>query len=318
MSSKRSEKKMKVAILGTNFGAYHASIYKKQKGVDSIRIWGRSQEKLDGLRNDLNIETTADINDIMDDPSIDLVNVCMPTSLHKEFVIRALNSGKHVFCETPLCTNAGDVDAVLEAERKSGKRLFVDQFIKFIQEYRFVKEAVDDGRYGKLTALQAWRNTAPFWGKLGNDVIATSLMIHELDFITWLFGSPMGIDAKAKAKNDGETYVEAQITYENTFVSVSASSMMPMGYPFTTGFVAMFEDGAIQASCSFENDYPRKTILEYVNGAVRNIELPLMDPYELAIAHVLECCRTGEASDIGGEAAAMAARAAIEITNLIK
>lgn len=308
---------MNIGILGTNFGAFHASIYKRQQRVGAVRMWGRNQARLDGLRKEMNIETVSDIDEILNDPSIDLVDICLPTPMHHEYAIRALNSGKNVFCETPLCTELEGNDKILEAARKSGKRLFVDQFIKFIQEYRLVKETADDGRYGKLISLNAWRNTAPVWGKLGNDIIASSLMIHELDFVTWLLGTPVGIEAKAHAKNEGETNVVAILSYPDVLVSILASSSMPIGYPFTTGFMAAFENGTLQAACSFIDDVPQKTILEYANGVVRPVDMSLLDPYELAIAHVLDCCQTGKDSCISGEYAAMAAKTAIEITKLI-
>lgn len=308
---------MKIGILGTNFGAFHASIYKSQQSVRGIRVWGRNEGKLSELSGKMSVETTMNIEEIIGDPSISLVDVCLPTGLHCEYVMKALNAGKHVFCETPLCTSLDDIDAILKAEKNSGKRLFVDQFIKFIPEYRFIKEAFDDYRYGKLIGLRAWRNTSPVWGKLGVDTIASSLMIHELDYVTWLFGEPVNIEAKAKAKNEGECYVETYLSFDNALVSLSASSMMPSGYPFTTGLIAMFEDAAIQADCAFENDLPKKCVLEYRESNVRRIELPLFDPYEATIKHVLECCETGKDSDISGEMAATATRVAIDIRNCI-
>lgn len=309
---------MKVGILGTNFGWFHASIYAKHKSVNGIRIWGRNEKKLSDIAGKLNVETTTNIQDIIDDPSIDLVDICLPTDLHREYVIKALDAGKHVFCETPLCTSMKEAEEILDAEARSGKRLFVDQFTKFIPEYRFVKDAIEDCRYGKLVGLKAWRNTSPVWGKLGVDTIGTSLMIHELDFVTWLLGEPVDIEAKAKAKNDAEAYVEAYMALGNAMVSVSASSMMPIGYPFTTGFIAMFEKAAIQANCIFQNDFPKKNVLEYTEGKVQTINLPLYNPYETTIAHVVECCQSGKPSDVSGKMASIAAKTAIKIQNCIQ
>jgi predicted dehydrogenase len=73
---------MKIGILGTGFGVYHAKIYSKLKNIDSIIIWGRDEVKLKNIKNDINIKTTTNINDILDDPDISLIDICLPSSLN--------------------------------------------------------------------------------------------------------------------------------------------------------------------------------------------------------------------------------------------
>lgn len=80
---------MNIGILGTGFGAYHASIYSKMNSVDSIKIWGRNKEKLQKLKEDLNIEITTDIDEIINDKNIDLVDICLPSSMHKGYASKS-------------------------------------------------------------------------------------------------------------------------------------------------------------------------------------------------------------------------------------
>jgi len=118
---------MKIGILGTGFGMYHAELYQKSEGVESIKIFGRNREKLDQIRKDTSLEVTDRADDILNDRNIDLVDVCLPSHLHKDFVIEALKNGKDVFCETPVSLTLEDAAAMKKAEERYGNRVFVNQ-----------------------------------------------------------------------------------------------------------------------------------------------------------------------------------------------
>ena len=87
---------VKVGKLGTGFGIAHARIYRHHPGVDEVVVFGRTPAKLDEIASELGFETTTELDAIYDDPMIDLVDVCLPTPLHAEHVLRALQAGKHV------------------------------------------------------------------------------------------------------------------------------------------------------------------------------------------------------------------------------
>jgi predicted dehydrogenase len=106
---------MKIGLLGTGFGVAHARIYHRHPQVDDVVVFGRTPAKLDTIESELGFATTTDIARIYDDPTIDLVDVCLPTPLHADHVIRALQAGKHVLCELPLAATVADARRVVEA-----------------------------------------------------------------------------------------------------------------------------------------------------------------------------------------------------------
>jgi predicted dehydrogenase len=93
---------MKVGLLGTGFGIAHASIYHAHPEISEVVVFGRTPAKLQAFAEQFGYATTTDPASIYDDPAIDLVDVCLPTGLHAEHVLRALQAGKHVLCELPL------------------------------------------------------------------------------------------------------------------------------------------------------------------------------------------------------------------------
>ncbi len=186
---------MHIGILGTGFGAYHARLYKNHPLVESITIFGRNEEKLRKLRSDLGIKTVLNIDDILCDPRIGLVDICLPSELHCAYILKALEMGKNVFCETKMCETREEAEIIINAEHRYHKNVFVDLFIKFDPAYRFLYEVIRNNTYGKLKTIELYRKTAPVWGDLGIGCIVTNLMIHEIDFLLWTLGDPTRIFA---------------------------------------------------------------------------------------------------------------------------
>lgn len=308
---------MKIGILGTGFGAYHAKLYKDMPNVDSVIIYGRSKEKLTDIQNQISIQVTDDANDIISDKNIDLIDVCMPSSMHKEFVTATLKNGKNVFCETPVTLNMEDALTMKEAADKYEKKVFVDNFIKFEPAYRYLYEAVKNSTLGNLKTLHIKRKTPPLWGNLGLKKIVTNLMIHEFDFVTWLLDEPITIDAYGIEPKEGQAHVEAVLKYDNTIVNIQSSSMMPMSHPLTVGYEADFENGAIEF---FENGYANRSeslLKSFTTRKEENIELENKNCYEEAFNHVLQCCEKDTASSLSLDQAIISLKTALKVKKLI-
>lgn len=233
---------MNIGILGTGFGSYHICVYSKIDQTQSIKVWGRNDKKLNKLSSDFNAQTTKNMDDIITDKNIDLIDICLPSDLHKKYAILAMQNGKDVFIETPLSLNIEDAYAIREASKKYNKKAFVDMFIRCEEAYEYIYKLINEKTLGKLKFISASRNTPHFWGDLGLSKIATKLMIHEFDFITWLLDKPYTIDAVGNSKNDEESNVNIIFNTNDTLAQIHSSSMMPYSHAFTTSFEAVFEN----------------------------------------------------------------------------
>ena len=69
---------MKVAVLGTGFGAYHVELYAKMEDVEEIVVWGRKEEKRKEIKEKFHVEVTNDMEEIWSDSAINLVDICLP------------------------------------------------------------------------------------------------------------------------------------------------------------------------------------------------------------------------------------------------
>ena len=99
---------------------------------------------------DLGVEKCYDDPErIFSDASIDAVFICSSTKTHADYIKRAAQSGKHVFCEKPIDTDIAKIEEVLEAVRQAGIKLQVGFVRRFDHNHKMVRDTVSSGRLGK-------------------------------------------------------------------------------------------------------------------------------------------------------------------------
>ncbi|MBH0329931.1 dehydrogenase [Brevibacillus brevis] len=281
---------MNIAVLGTGFGAYHAHLLKKLDGVDRVVVFGRNESKLQKLQEELHVEIAKHMDEIMHDPTIDVVDICLPSQLHRQFAVEALENGKHVFCETPVCYTLDDAQAMKHARDCSGKKLLVNQFIKFDPAYAYLRSAQTENKYGRLLSLSLKRETAPLWGDLGLSSITTNLMIHELDLVTWLFGRNASMSAwGAESSDEKQSIVYSHFHYPEAHAEIVASSQMPPSYPFTVGYEAYFEKAKLVFQEADSHGQTESFLWEYTSSGKNELVLEPVNPYEESLRHAIQC-----------------------------
>src|SRR6516162_5445058 len=122
---------MKIALLGTGFGHAHAAVYAERPDVDEMVVFGRTLGKLAKISGQFGFATTTDLDAVIADPSIDLIDICLPTALHAEIAVRAMQAGKDVLIELPLAPTLEDAHRVIAAQQATGQKAFVDMFSRF-------------------------------------------------------------------------------------------------------------------------------------------------------------------------------------------
>ena len=282
---------MRVGLLGTGFGLAHAGIYHGHPEVESVVVFGRTASKLDQVAAEFGFATTTDIDGIYDDPTIDMVDVCVPTPLHADHVIRALDCGKHALCELPLATTMDDAQRVVDAHAASDRQVFVDMAGRFDPATEVLATAIAAGSYGPLKLLQFSVRTALLWEgyELGLESIAMDVLHGTFDTVAAL-GRPERITTLGVASDAGGSAAEVLLTYPDTLVGCSASALMPRPYGVRGGYLATFGEAVLESSWTARWDgRPTGTLTEYTESGTRELDLPPANSYAAVIDHVLDC-----------------------------
>ncbi|MBB5122588.1 hypothetical protein AF335_18585 [Streptomyces eurocidicus] len=286
---------MKIGLLGTGFAVAHAGVYAARPDTEVV-VYGRSPGKLAMFAQDFGFATTTDADAIYADPDVDLVDVCLPTALHKEHILRALAAGKHVLCELPIAPTVAEAEEITRAAEASDKRVFIDMFMRMHPAVRHLRRVIEDGSLGALRTLRSYRKAGPVWGPvdLGLGKLALEVMLSDLDYTVAALGLPHTIHAAGIDTGDGRAAAETVLRYDDVVVEYTASSMVPASYGVTHGFEATFTDGVLELhERPFERTGPVMSLTEYTAAGSREITLTPADNYATAIDHVLDCVTKG-------------------------
>jgi predicted dehydrogenase len=284
---------MKIALLGTGFGQAHAAVYAQRADVDEVIVFGRTPQKLAKIGGEFGFATSTDLDELIADGSVDLVDICLPTALHADVAIRAMQAGKDVLIELPLAATLDDAHRIVAAQQATGQMAFVDMFSRFSPASQHLRQAVADQRHGPLIVLEIEGRTALLWPgyDLGLDTLALDMMHADFDLVTSLLGQPATVHvARAACPGGRGSAAEVLLGYQNAFARCVSSSLMPMPYGMRGGWRATFTGGMLEYAMrsGFTGQGPA-TLTEHTAEGERPIDLPAASSYEAMIDHVLAC-----------------------------
>lgn len=137
--------------------------------------------------------------------NMDVVAVCSPNALHAEHTIKSLQAGFHVLCEKPMAIKVADCESMINVSLKVNKRLFIVKQNRFNPPVVAVKNAIDEGKLGKIYSIQLncfWnRNTNYYqnsnWKgikELDGGTLFTQFS-HFIDLLYWFIGDVKEVEA---------------------------------------------------------------------------------------------------------------------------
>jgi predicted dehydrogenase len=233
----------------------------------------------------------ADVADLLKDPAVGLVDLCVPNDEHAALAIRALEAGKHVLVEKPIALRSSDADAMVAAARSSGKLLMVAHVLPFFPEFAYAAEAVKSGRYGALKAAHFTRVISkPDWSSGIGDADrsggpAIDLHIHDTHYVGLVCGPPKAVRSTGVVENGTVVHLSTQYLYGDGGPSVSAVSgaLSQSGRPFAHGFEIDLERATLSFAFASLGGQPHlATPLSVIlpDGKVERPELGSGDPVD--------------------------------------
>ena len=198
-----------VAVVGTgNIANQHVDGYLAFPDRCKItHLVDIAPEKSAGMneKRGLGARVGASHKEILNAPDIDLVSICTPPFCHAEIAIDFLRAGKHVVVEKPMAVSLQECDAMIAAQKESGKILSVIAQNRFRDPISGLKKILDSGLIGKVVHAQIeslwwrghcyydlwWRGT---WEKEGGGCTLNHA-VHHIDMLCWMLGAPKSVAA---------------------------------------------------------------------------------------------------------------------------
>ena len=102
--------------------------------------------------------STGDWRKLVSDPAVDIVDICVPSHLHKEMALAAIAAGKHVYCEKPVGLNGTEASEIAAAAQKAGVKSLVGYSYLRNPLIAFARKLIQEGAIGEVTHFRGAHN----------------------------------------------------------------------------------------------------------------------------------------------------------------
>lgn len=322
-----------VAILGSGFmGRTHATAWAAHSERAAVRVVAsRRLESASAVAQDFGVEASADLAAVIARDDVQVVDICLPTLLHREWAEKAFAAGKDVLLEKPIALSAEDGEAILRARDASGRKLVVGLALRFWPEYEVLHAKVQGGAIGTPISMSTLRlSKAPDWNEWMSDPSASGgatvdLLVHDFDQVAALMGTPQSVFAKAVrvGPQQAPQHVTALVTCERGSAVVEGGLMQPSLYPFTSMIRVLGDGGALEypfrAGAPVEGgnigsvDHDANALMLYpADGEPVRLEAETGDGWERECGYFLDCLAADQTpTRATGEEALVALRIAL-------
>ena len=300
---------IQVGIIGLGgMGSTHFGCYKNNPQAEIVAVCDVDEAKLSGSGAvELNIGATAAIDltgiktytnaqDLIADPDVQLVDICLPTPLHAEATIAALQAGKHVFCEKPIALTEAEGAAMEAAKIASGKQLMIGHCLRFWPQYLRAHNIIAGGEFGRplyarfhragATPLWSWDGWLTDGPRSGGAVL--DMHIHDADTALWWFGAPQSIVADGTILDGLPMSVDATWRYESGLVASLHGSWDNNGGAFCMAYKVVLETATVEWDSS-----KGEIVLVHSGGHTHEIAVPNDFAYQAEIDDFVDCVLEG-------------------------
>lgn len=217
--------KLRFGLIGCGrIAQRHAEHISKQGQL--VAVCDIEKNKVDDLAAKFGAKAYYDLGDLLqaNTSGIDVISICSPNGLHADHAIQALRAGYHVLCEKPMAISVNDCGEMIKAAEQANKRLFAIKQNRFNPPIVAVKNAIDEGRLGKLYSIQLscfWNRNPDYYANswkgtkhLDGGTLYTQFS-HFIDLLYWMIG-----DVKKVHSYMGNYAHKDIIEFEDTGVAI--------------------------------------------------------------------------------------------------
>ena len=313
---------LKIGILGAGFmGDTHCICYNALRDCDIeiTAIADPDTGKAARLAESFGARVYRTSDELIENENVDIIDICLPTFLHKEYILKSIGKGRHILCEKPIALNMAEAEEILRAAEGYGKNIMTAHCIRFWPEYMLFSDYVRNGDLGRFLSAAffrisprrkpgtAWEDWIVDSARSGGAVI--DLQVHDADFLRSVFGEPDMFQSALYYNHGHPEHIYTHYKFGSAIVSTEAGWDYPSGiFPFSMSYRAVFEKGTLV----YDSAAPEKKVKIYMeNGEVVTpcVQYPEIAPvgtsgnmpavygYYNEIQYFLDCVRNNRPTD---------------------
>src|SRR3989338_457021 len=300
---------LRVGVIGVgSMGMNHARVYADLDRVQLVAVADSNAEAVQKVARKCNAKAYTDFTQLLDDEAIDAVSIAVPTSMHKQVAMAALQKGKHVLLEKPIALTEEEAQEIIDCSKKNKVKLMIGHIERFNPAIRELKQRLHRGDLGQIYKIDVQR-IGPFPIRITDVGVITDLSVHDLDILSYLFGQEpvrMYAETQQRLHPHHEDSVTALISYRNNALAVLNINYLS---PTKTRQLKVFGKKGM-----FEVNYLTQELYFYENKAFSSddwqsvsegdmtlINLPKKEPLQTEIEEFIQCITQNSEPPVSGE-----------------
>jgi predicted dehydrogenase len=290
----------------------HAQCYRRIPEAKIVAVADVEPERAESIAAMFGAEALDHGDKIFERDDLDMVDVCLPTYLHCEYVLKAAAKKLHTLCEKPIALNVAEGLRMKEATEKAGVKFMVAQVLRYFPEYAAAKKMMDDGRIGKPVMARTYRGgvhpgRVREWyadiDKCGGAIQDT--LIHDIDYLRYCFGPVKDVFVKGNTFKR-TPYLEYDLVNMEFQNGVMAHMIVDWSQPENGNFSTKLELIGTEGSAEFNsNDSVPLTALLAKTSSKDGVAIPespltpRSNPYAREIIDFIRCVEDDTEPPIG-------------------
>jgi UDP-N-acetylglucosamine 3-dehydrogenase len=305
------ERLLRVGVIGTgSMGNNHARIYAESPAIELIGIADVDSGIANSVAQEFECQPYTNYRDLFKNKP-DAISIAVPTVLHKEIALEAINENINILVEKPIADTLANADEIIDAARRRGVKLMVGHIERFNPAIIKLKEIIGSGQLGDIISISAKR-VGPYSPRIRDVGIILDLGTHDIDVITFLIGKKVKeIYALAGSViHNHEDHAIITLKFTNGGKGVIETNWLT---PHKVRELTVIGSEGIA-----EVNYIDLTLKILDKEWIRDAKIEKREPLSLEIEHFINCIRQDKEPIVAGEDGRYALALAIAATESSK
>ncbi len=192
---------MRVAVIGIgSMGKNHARVYSELPEADLAAVADVDQKLVTATAEKYGAHAYTDYREMLEKEKPDAVSVVVPTAMHEEVGMAALNAGAHILMEKPIAATVEEGQRLIEKAHAVKKHLMVGHIVRFNPAMQALKQKLADGDLGRIFQVFC-RRAGPFPARIRDVGVVVDLAPHDVDVMRFLIGAgPLRVYAETERR----------------------------------------------------------------------------------------------------------------------
>lgn len=278
---------LKVGVIGAGaMGKNHIRIYSEMSGVELAGISDIDRELVDGLAKQYHTKAFTDYKELLAE-GLDAVSIVVPTKMHRQVAIDAIDAGAHVLVEKPIADTVENARAIIEAAKNNDRLLMVGHIERFNPAVIKLKEIIDSGLLGKIVSISTTR-VGPYNPRIRDVGVILDIGVHDIDVISYLYGTHVNqVYAVAGADiHSFEDHATIHMRLNHAFSGLVEVNWLT---PHKVRKLTAVGVGGVAYL-----DYIDQTVELHDSGWVRKAKIEFKEPLKNELEYFIDCINKGK------------------------